>query len=131
MTSPGNSPLNRTDALSCIPEKSRDVREVSTGPEVSTDPEALVLSLGVAYRPLYLRVRRLMGRSGATTFTRKVELDLLGAQVWHLIDGKRDVGAIIREFAGLHGLDLKEAEVSVTLFLRSLGKKGLIGMGRR
>ncbi len=124
MTSKGNTELNRTDALSCIPEKSRDVREISTG------SGALLLSYGVAYRPLFLKVRRLVGRTGATTFTRKVELDLLGAQVWHLIDGERDVLAIIRQFAGLHGLDIKEAEVSVTLFLCSLGKKGLIGMGR-
>lgn len=124
MTSKGNTELNRTDALSCIPEKSRDVREISIG------AGALVLSYGVAYRPLFIKMRRLVGRTDATTFTRKVELDLLGAQVWNLIDGERDVLAIIRQFAGLHGLDIKEAEVSVTLFLRSLGKKGLIGMGR-
>jgi hypothetical protein len=125
MTSKRKPDLNRNDALSCIPEKSRDVREISTG------TEALVLAHGVSYRPLFRTVRRLVGRTGSTTFTRKVELDLLGAQVWHLIDGKRNVLAIIRQFAGLHGLDIKEAEVSVTLFLRSLGKKGLIGMGRR
>ncbi len=125
MTSKRNIELNRSDALSCIPEKSRDVREISTG------AGALVLAHGVSYRPLFQKVRRLVGRTGSTTFTRKVELDLLGAQVWNLIDGERDVLAIIRQFAGLHGLDIKEAEVSVTLFLRSLGKKGLIGMGRR
>jgi hypothetical protein len=125
MTSKRNTDLNRSDALSCIPEKSRDVREIATG------AGALVLAHGVSYRPLFLKVRRLVGRTGSTTFTRKVELDLLGAQVWSLIDGERDVHAIIRQFASLHGLDIKEAEVSVTLFLRSLGKKGLIGMGRR
>ena len=125
MTPKGNTVLNRTDALSCIPEKSVHVEEIPK------ESGALVLSHGVAYRPLFLKVRRLVGRTGATTFTRKVELDLLGAQVWHLIDGERDVFDIIRQFAANHGLDIKEAEVSVTLFLRSLGKKGLIGMGRR
>ncbi len=114
--------MNRYDALSCIPEKSIDVVEISLG------SDSLVLSYQTGYRPLFLKVKQLMGRTGSTKFIRKVELDQLGAQVWNLIDGKNDVLAIIRKFAEIYRLDIKEAEISVTLFLRSLGKKGLIGM---
>ena len=114
--------LNRYDSLSCIPEKSVDVEEIFLG------EDCLRLSYQASYRPLFLKVRQLVGRTGSPKFTRKVELDQLGTQVWNLIDGKNDVHAIIGQFAGMHNLDPKEAEISVVLFLRSLGKKGLIGM---
>jgi len=114
--------LNSCDSLSCIPEKSIDVEEIFLG------QDCLLLSYQTGYRPLFLKVRQLVGQTGSPKFTRKVELDQLGTQVWNLIDGKNDVLAIIRQFAEMHTLDPREAEISVTLFLRSLGKKGLIGM---
>lgn len=125
MSSKTHKDLNRHDSLSCIPEKSIHVEEIFQG------TDSLVLSYQASYRPLLLKVRKLAGRTGSTTFTRKVELDLLGIHVWNLIDGKNDVLSIICKFAEIHKLDMKEAEVSVTLFLRSLGKKGLIGMRSR
>ncbi len=59
---------------------------------------------------------------------RKLHLDTLGTDAWNLVDGKSTVMGIIDAFATQHQLYHKEAEVSVTLFLRELGKRGILGM---
>lgn len=59
---------------------------------------------------------------------KKLQLDALGTEVWDLIDGRRSVRKIIQRFAETHRLHPREAEVSVTRFLRELGKRGLIGL---
>jgi hypothetical protein len=59
---------------------------------------------------------------------KKLQLDELGTQVWKLVDNRRTVREIVREFARSHQLMEKEAEVAVTRFLRELGKRGLIGL---
>jgi hypothetical protein len=45
-----------------------------------------------------------------------------------MIDGKRTVWDIVAAFAEAHQLEIREAEMAVTQFLRDLGKRGLIGM---
>lgn len=59
---------------------------------------------------------------------RKLQLDELGTWVWNCLDGHHSVEQIISKFAHVHQLHPKEAEVSVTQFLRALGQRGLIGM---
>jgi hypothetical protein len=60
--------------------------------------------------------------------TKKLQLDALGTSVWDLVDGKRSVRRITQIFAETHRLENKEAEVSVTRFIRELGKRGLLGL---
>ena len=110
----------RKDSLLCIPEKNAGVEEVFL------DTGDLVLSFPVRYKPFFMRLQRFLRSNPQKTFRRKIQLDRLGVDVWSLLDGNRDVKAVIKAFARLHGLDEKEAEISVTLFLRSLGQKGLI-----
>ena len=59
--------------------------------------------------------------------TKNLELDMLGSAVWALLDGNRSVKQVSREFAKKYSLQSKEAEISVSQFLRQLGKRGLIG----
>lgn len=110
----------KQDALLCIPEKNPGVEEVFL------DSGDLVLTFPVRYKPFFMRLQRLVRSNPQNTFRRKIQLDRLGADVWSLLNGKRNVKAVIGDFAGLHGLNNKEAEISVTHFLRSLGQKGLI-----
>jgi len=110
----------RKDSLLCIPEKNAGVEEVFL------DTGDLVLSFPVRYKPFFMRLQRFLRSNPQKTFRRKIQLDRLGVDVWSLLDGNRDVKAVIKAFARLHGLDEKEAEISVTHFLRSLGQKGLI-----
>jgi hypothetical protein len=53
----------------------------------------------------------------------------MGTSVWDLVDGKRSVRMMVRIFAKTHHLENKEAEVSVTSFIRQLGQRGLLGLG--
>ena len=73
-------------------------------------------------------MRKIIRKNPEKSFRRKIQLDSLGVDVWSLLDGEKNVKTIIKEFAALHTLNYKEAEISVTLFLRYLGEKGLIGI---
>ena len=72
-------------------------------------------------------MRRIGGAQGRPV-ERKLELDALGTQVWDLVNGRRSVRRLVREFAAAHKLPSREAEVAVTQFLRELGRRGLIGL---
>jgi len=113
---------SKYEALLCIPEKNSLVKKSIL------DSGDMILSYQSMYRPFFRKIQKLIRKSPDNTFIRKVQLDLLGVDIWSLIDGKNNVQTIIKKFAGLHTLNYKEAEISVTLFLRSLGKKGLISI---
>ncbi len=113
---------SKFDALLCIPEKNSLVKESIL------DSGDMILSYQSVYKPLFRKIQKFVRKNPDNTFKRKIQLDHLGVDVWSIIDGKKNVKALIKEFAALHTLNYKEAEISVTLFLRSLGEKGLIGI---
>ena len=114
--------LTKNDALLCIPEKNALVKERLL------DSGDLILSYPAMVKPLFIKIQKLLRRTPDTSFKRKIQLDALGIDVWSLLDGKKNVKTIISEFAALNTLNYKEAEISVTLFLRLLGERGLIGI---
>ncbi|MCP4672961.1 MAG: PqqD family protein [Desulfobacula sp.] len=116
-----NTP-SKYDALLCIPEKNSLVKESLL------DSGDMILAYQSVYKPFFRKVQKLVRKKPDNTFMRKIQLDHLGVNVWSLIDGKKNVKAVIKEFAKLHTLNYKEAEIAVTLFLKSLGEKGLIGI---
>ena len=117
-----NPQLSRAQALSCTPVKNVHVKttRLDTGEVLLTYPAAM--------RP-WIRglVRRFKGPSDKS-ITKKLQLDELGTQVWDLIDGINTVQSVIQRFAEDYQLHLKEAEVSVSRFLRELGRRGIIGL---
>lgn len=122
MTFKKKKKLKKNDALLCIPEKNTMVKEdfLNSGD--------LILTYQAMYKPFFLKIKKITGQNQKNTFTRKIQLDGLGVDVWSLLDGEKNVKTIIKKFAALHRLNYREAEISVTLFLRSLGEKGLIGI---
>ena len=112
--------LTRTDALLCVPGKNRLVKEKRL------ESGELVLSYPQIYKAFFQKIRDMIKISSPKTYTRKIELDQLGIDVWSMIDGKKDINSIVREFATLHRIHVRESEISVTLFIKSLGEKGLI-----
>lgn len=112
--------LTRTDALLCIPDKNRLVKENRL------ESGEMVLSYPQIYKAFFQKIRNMIKTSPPQTYTRKIELDQLGCDVWSMIDGKKDINSIVREFATLHRIHVRESEISVTLFIKSLGEKGLI-----
>ncbi len=59
---------------------------------------------------------------------RSFHFDPIGLYVWSQIDGKTSVRRIIQKLAKKYDLNLREAEVPTLQYLRTLTKKGLIGL---
>ena len=69
------------------------------------------------------------GRRGAArTFTRTVELDGLGREVYEACDGTATVRAIVERFGKAHRLGSAEAELAVTRFMQLLVGRGVVAM---
>ena len=116
--------LSRAKALAYKPVKSRHISEtrLETG--------EVILEYPLTVRPLIAAVAKRLGRSqDLVQQIKKLQLDVLGTSVWDLVDGSRSVRQIIQIFAETHRLENKEAEVSVTRFIRELGQRGLLGLG--
>jgi hypothetical protein len=56
----------------------------------------------------------------------RVEIEGLGVAILELCDGRRNVEAVVDEFAGLHALTFHESRVSVTLYLKALVQRGVV-----
>lgn len=112
--------ISRAEALNCIPVKHFQVTETAL------DSGEMVIGYPVTARPWMVRFMKLTGKNLLPVQMRKLQLDELGTMVWSLINGQRCVSDIIRIFSETSQMHLKEAEVSVTRFLRELGKRGTI-----
>lgn len=113
---------SREQALNCRPVKN---------PEVTTERlengDARLHYL-VRPKPLFSGLLRRLGALKEGGVEKKLQLDELGTAVWDLIDEGGDVRKIVESFAARYQLHPREAEVSVTTFLRELGRRGLVGL---
>ena len=77
------------------------------------------------------RRKDLFGRAMGFLFfvpeNRPITLDEVGTAVWDLCDGDHTVGEIVKALAKDYKLGRREIEVSLTEYLRTLGKKGMVG----
>ena len=119
---PKGPSINRAEALDRIPVKNLQISEdrLETG--------EVVINYPVTMRPFFAGLVKRFGGPEVQTQMKKFQLDELGTAVWNLMDGKRSVRQLVKIFAGTHRLEPREAEVSVTQFIRELGRRGLIGM---
>jgi len=58
---------------------------------------------------------------------RVVVLDEIGSFVWMQCDGEHTIKDIINSLTGKYRLTRKEAEVSLINYMRTLGKRGMLG----
>ena len=119
---PKGPTISRAEALDRIPVKNRQISEnrLESGEGVIHYP--------VIMRPFFAGLAKRFGGQEAQIQIKKLQLDELGTSVWNLLDGERSVRQLVKMFAGTHQLEMREAEVSVTQFIRELGRRGLIGM---
>lgn len=117
---PQSTSLSRAEALACTP-----VIPPAVTWQVQDTGEILI-EYPLVLKPLLRAIFTRFNRDHTEKLTRKLQLDELGSQVWQYIDGKRNVSEIICEFAVASTITNQEAELSVTTFLRELGKRGLI-----
>ena len=59
---------------------------------------------------------------------KRVELDELGTFVWGLIDGQHSVRQLAEAFTAQYEVPPREAELSVTAFIKTIGQRGIIGL---
>lgn len=116
------NPLSRHEALEHTPVRSRQISEIRL------ESGEVVIEYPLIVRPWMAALAGRLG-SGQAKQTKKLQLDALGTSVWDLVDGKRSVRTIVQIFAKAHCLGNREAEISVTTFLRQLGQRGLLGLG--
>lgn len=119
---PKEPTISRAEALNRVPVKNRQLSENRL------ESGEVVINYPVTMRPLFAGLIKRFGGPQVQTQMKKLQLDELGTAVWDLVDGKRSVRQLVKAFAGTHQLELREAEVSVTLFMRELGRRGLIAM---
>ena len=119
---PKGPSISRAEALDRIPVKNRQISEnrLETG--------EIVIGYLVTMRPFFAGLAKRFGGQEVQTQMKKLQLDELGTSVWNLMDGNRSVRQLVKMFAETHQLENREAEVSVTQFVRELGRRGLIGM---
>ncbi len=120
-TKPQSPPKpSRSEALACVPVIMPQAQWVK-----QENGDILVEYPFVA-KPLLQAIFNRFNGANQQKLTRKLQLDGLGSQVWAAIDGEKSVAELIRDFAESSTMSMQEAELSVTTFLRELGKRGLI-----
>jgi len=72
------------------------------------------------------RMGRIMGWLFAVPESRPVALDEVGTHIWGLCDGEHTVGDLMDALCEEYNLGRREVEVSLTEYLRMLGKRGMI-----
>jgi hypothetical protein len=114
--------LTRRQALELTPVKNTNIKEFRL------ESGDLRIEYPLAVRPWITTLARHLGKTVDPTRLRKLQLDALGTEVWDMLDGCRSVAQIIQIFSDRHRVSTKEAEISVTRFIRELGRRGLIGL---
>ena len=114
--------MSRVEALAHTPVKSLNITEVRM------DSGEVIIEYPLVVRPWIAAVAKRLGAPQDRKQTKKLQLDAMGTSVWDLMNGRRTVRRIIQIFAATHRLNKREAEVSVTRFIRELGRRGLLGL---
>ena len=117
-----NIQIDRTAALKFTPVKNIQITEERL------ESGEIIIRYPITMRPWIASLAKRFGGPSDRIQTKPLQLDKLGTEVWELIDGKRSVRRIIEVFAETHRLQIREAEVAVSQFIRQLGQLGLIGM---
>lgn len=123
MSKPPENILSRKEALSAIP-----VRNPSVTEEWISD-NIVQLTYPLPSGRVVAAIISIFGkkRDFLSRFT-KLELDVQGSRVWQAIDGKRSVRKISRDFASETNVDKSDSQLAVSIFLRQLGRRGIIGL---
>ncbi|UCH34889.1 MAG: PqqD family protein [Armatimonadota bacterium] len=109
--------LSKERALASYPMRNQAVEWSSSGEETV-----------IVMRRREDWVGRLLSLFFVVPKERKLQLDRVGSYVWQGCDGQHTVAELIERLAAKYKLNRKEAEVSLTAFLRQLGKRKLIAI---
>jgi len=71
---------------------------------------------------------RILNRIAAAPEHKQVVLDEIGSDVWRLCDGVTPVETIVRALMKKYKLSRREVELSLSLYLKQLAKRGYLGL---
>ncbi|MBC17881.1 conserved protein of unknown function [Pseudodesulfovibrio profundus] len=114
--------ISRSQALDMVPVRNTEVKETTM------DGGLLRLSYPLAVKPWFGRLAEKVGMWDKRPMIKQVELDEMGTFVWERIDGEHSVRNIAEAFVEKYGVQLREAELSVTAFIKTIGQRGIIGL---
>lgn len=114
--------LTRTEALATVPQIA------PSAAWILLENGDILIEYPLNIKPFFIQLANRFSKGQEPKPTKKLQLDGMGSRVWQMFDGEKDVKTIIREVSDQSGLSLQEAEISVTTFLRLLGRRGLILM---
>lgn len=86
------------------------------------------LSYPLAIKPWFGRLAEKVGMWDQRPMIKHLELDEMGTFVWRLIDGDHSVRQIAEKFTAHYEVQAREAELSVTAFIKTIGQRGIIGL---
>ncbi len=112
---------DRQQALACTPIRNPEVEE-----EIKT--EGILLRYPVEVKPWFRSIFKRLSNRDSNIIIRRLQLDTLGSSVWQMVDDRKTVAEIAEQFRRTHQLGTREAELSVTGFLKDLGRRGLIAL---
>ncbi len=113
--------MTREQALSCVPIKVPSIQAIRS------ETQTVVICFIEPMHPVLSAIRKAFGKAPEGRI-RKLELDSMGTSVWDWIDGVSTVSDLALRFTERYGVLRQEAELSVSQFLRELGKRGIIVM---
>lgn len=113
--------LTREQALACVPVVNAQVVWERSG-------DLVRLRYPMAYKPWFSGLSRRLGADPDKPMQKTLELDPMGSTVWGWLDNRRSVAELSTLLAERYGLQPREAEVSMTAFLRELGRRGVVAM---
>lgn len=105
-----------------VPVRNTEVKEAAMNDGL------LRLSYPLAVKPWFGRLAEKVGMWDKRPMIKEVELDEMGTFVWERIDGEHSVRNIAEAFVKEYGVQTREAELSVTAFIKTIGQRGIIGL---
>jgi len=86
------------------------------------------LAYPLAVKPWFGKLADRVGLWDKRPTIKRLELDEMGTFVWGLINGEHSVKDIADAFVAEYQVQNREAELSVTAFIKDIGQRGIIGL---
>lgn len=131
--------VSRTIVLAALPVRNPQVEwervRKDADEESTTDEDEAPAEVGTAEALVLIKVPRRKDRLGNLTAKifrlpefRNLELDEIGSDVWELCDGKHSVEDLTGVLVKKYRLNRRQAETSVTAYLKMLAERRLIAL---
>ncbi len=105
-----------------VPVRNTEVKETDVAGGL------IQLSYPLAIKPWFGRLAEKVGMWDKRPMIKHLELDEMGTFVWRTINGENSVRQIAVAFVAKYEVQPREAELSVTAFIKTIGQRGIIGL---